>query len=32
MKDNIYYKKWSEFGESNINMYWEVDKWRIIKQ
>lgn len=31
-KDNIYYKKWSEFGESNINMYWEVDKWRIIKQ
>lgn len=31
-KDNIYYKRWSELGESNINIYWSVGGWRIIKQ
>lgn len=31
-KDKEYYKKWEEFGESHVNMYWVDNEWRFIEQ
>lgn len=31
-KDKVFYKKWKSLGESNINMYWVNNEWKIIKQ
>ena len=31
-KDKEYYKKWEEFGESHVNMYWVDNEWKFISQ
>ena len=31
-KDENYYKKWSDLGKSDVNMYWVDYEWRFIPQ